>query len=257
MKSPTKCTSKRVIALLVCAVLAFCFIGTVSAQSTVVNAGASTTQPAVGSTLTVTITISNVQNLAGIDTTLTWNPSVLTLTNSVLNLGDSNSNGVLHGTNLNTDSNNLNSGDIYVQETKVSGSYELVAQSIGASNPGFTGSGTIVTLTFNVVSTGDAGLSLQTDLADHPAAGQTANNIDHQDTASSVTAVVAGSSSSPIPTSSASSTPNSSPSPTVPEFPNTALIIILIIAAAATITVSIKLRKNGAAVPQKDSQLLK
>jgi hypothetical protein len=240
MKSPTKLTSISVIVLLFCAVLLFCFIGTVSAQSTVVNAGASTSQPAVGSTLTITLSISNVQNLAGIDTTLQWNPSVLTLTNSALNLGDSHSNGVLHGTNMNTDSNNLNSGDIYVQETKVSGSYELVAQSIGASNPGFTGNGTIATLTFKVVNTGDAELGLQTDLADHPPAGQNANNISHQDTVNSVTAIAVGTSSTP--TSSASSTPEASP--TVPEFPNTVLITILIIISAASIAVSTKLLKN-------------
>ena len=41
----------------------------------------------VGSTLTVAIKISNVQNLAGIDTTLTWNPAVLDCKISVLNLG--------------------------------------------------------------------------------------------------------------------------------------------------------------------------
>jgi hypothetical protein len=255
MTIPMKFAPKSFLVLLVCVLFSFCFIYTVSAQSTVVNAGASTTQPVVGSTLTVTLTISDVQNLFGIDTTLQWNPSVLTLTNTALNLGDSHSNGVLHGNNLNTDSNNLNPGDIYVQETKVVGSYELVTTSVGASTSNFTGSGTIATLTFNVASTGSAGLSLSTDLSDKAASGSTSNLIDHQDTASSVTAVASGSSSTQ--TSGASSTPNSSPSPTVPEFPNTALIIILIIAAAATITVSIKLRKNRAAVPQKDSQLLK
>ena len=248
MKNPMKLSFHKVIVLLVCVVLPLCFINSVSAQSTVVNAGASNSQPVVGSTLTVTITISNVQNLAGIDTTLQWNPSVLTLTNTVLNLGDSHSNGVLHGTNLNTDANNLNSGDIYVQETKVAGSYELVAQSIGASNPGFTGSGTIVTLTFTVVGTGAAGLSLQTDLADHPPAGQISNNISHQDTASSVTAVTSGSSSSPTPGSSSSpiqsSTSTPTTSPTVPEFPNLALITMLIIIATATVALSTKLLKT-------------
>jgi len=238
--SPKKSLLNKIIVLLVCAVISLGFIYTVSAQSTVVNASASTSQPQVGSTLTVTLSISNVQNLAGIDTNLQWNPSVLTLTNSVLNLGDSHTNGVLHGTNLNYDSNNLNSGDIYVQETKVSGSYGLLAQSIGASNQGFTGSGTIATLTFNVVSTGSAGLSLQTDLADHPSAGQHANNINHQDTASSVTAVASGSSSTPTPTSSSSP----APSPTVPEFPIITVITILIIIATATIVASTKILKN-------------
>ena len=250
MISPIKSLSNKIIVLLICAVLSFGLIYTVSAQSnTIVNAAVSTSQPQVGSTLTVTLTISNVQNLGGIDVTLQWNPSVLTLTNVALNLGDSHSNSVLHGTKLNYDSNNLNSGDIFVQETKVSGSYELVAQSVGASNPGFTGSGTIATLTFNVVGTGAAGLSLHTELADHPPAGQNANNIDHQDTASSVTAVASGSSSTP--STSSSSTPR--PSPTVPEFSSIAAITILVIIATATIALSTKLLKNRGSLAIKTS----
>jgi hypothetical protein len=228
MANPTKNASINFMILSVCVLLSFCFIYNVSAQSTVVNAGASTSQPQVGSTLTVTITISNVQNLFSIDTSLQWNPSVLTLTNTVLNLGDSHSNGVLHGSNINTDSNNLKSGDIYVQETKVAGSYELVATSVGASTDSFTGSGTIATLTFNVVNAGSAGLSLSTDLSDKAASGSTANLIDHQDTASSVTAVTSGSSSNPTTSISPTS------SPTVPEFPS-AIIIVLSITVAATV----------------------
>jgi hypothetical protein len=238
MKSPMK-SFHKIIVLLVCVVLPLCFISTVSAQSTVVNAGASTSQPAVGSTLTVTITISNVQNLGGIDATLQWNNAVLSLTNSALNLGvESHPNGVLHGT-VNTDSNNQNPGDIFVQEIKVSGSYELVATEVGQTYSGFTGSGTIVTLTFNVVRTGAAGLSLQTDLADHPATGQTANNINHQDTASSVIAVATG---SHTPTPSSSSSP--APSPTIPEFPSLAIMATLIIIATATVAISVKFRKK-------------
>jgi hypothetical protein len=220
---------KKVIALLVCAVLSFCFVGIVAAQSTTVNAVASTNQPVVGSTLTVTLTISNVQNLFAIDSTLLWNSSVLSLTNVGLNLGDSHSNGVLHGNNLNYDSNNLNSGDIFVQETKVSGSYHLVSTSVGASTSGFTGSGTIATLTFNVVSTGAAGLSLQSELADHPPAGQNANNIDHNDVASSVTAITHGSSTTPT--------------PSVPEFSIT-IIIILFVAITTAGTVIVAKQRN-------------
>jgi len=112
-----------------------------------------------------------------------------------------------------------------------------VAQSVGQSNPGFTGSGTIVTIKFNVVGTGDAGLNLQTDLADHPAAGQNANNIDHKDTASSVTAIAAGSSSSP----NSSNTPGSSP--TVPEFSGTIITVILISIIITATVVATKKRK--------------
>jgi len=246
MANPIKLTSNKILAILICAVIAFCFIYSVSAQGTIVNASALNNQPLVGSTLTVTLTISSVQNLAGIDATIQWVPAVLTLANVVLNLGNSHSNGVLHGTNLNYDSNNLNSGDIYVQETKVAGSYHLVAQSIGASNPGFTGSGTFATLTFNVVKPGPAGLSLQTALADHPASGATANLIDHQDIASSVTAVASGSSSTP--TSSSSPTSSTTPTPSVPEFPSTIVIALFIaIAIAVTVFTAKKANKNTTA----------
>ena len=248
MISPSKLIPNKVIALLVCVVLLFSLVYIVSAQSTntIINAQASTNQPSVSSTLTVTLKISNVQNLAGIDATFQWNPSILSLTIVVLNLGvESHSNGVLHGTKLNYNSNNLNSGDIYVQETKVAGSYNLVAQSIGASNPGFSGSGTIATLTFSVLSPGPAGLSLQTDLADHPPAEQNANNINHQDTFDSVTAVAPSSSSSPASSNTpvTSSTPGSSPS--VPEFPITTIIAITIVIVTAALVLTTKhLSKN-------------
>jgi hypothetical protein len=121
----------------------------------------------------------------------------------------------------------------------------------------------MATLTFNVVGEGAAGLSLQTDLADHPSAGQTANNINHQDTASSVTAV-AGGTSTTTPTSSPSSSPGPSetpnpssssnptqsptsttgPSPTIPELPGVAAITMLIVIATATLALSTKLVKN-------------
>ena len=132
MTSPNKLTSRKILAILVCTLVSFCLICTVAAQSTVVNSNASTTQPTVGSSLTVSLTISNVQNLFGLDTNLQWNPSVLSLSNVVLNVGDAQSSGVLHGT-INRDYSTVVSGDLYVNETKVSGSYDLVAQSIGST----------------------------------------------------------------------------------------------------------------------------
>jgi hypothetical protein len=246
----------KVLAALICVVLSFCFLYTVSAQSTVVSASASNNQPAVGSTLTVTLYISNVQNLFGLDANLRWSPSVLSLSSVALNVGDSHSNGVLHG-RINRDYNTINFGDLYVNETKVSGSYDLIAQSIGQTTSSFTGSGTIATLTFNVISTGLAGLTLTTDLADKALSGQNANNIAHQDTASSVIAIASSSTSTPsastTPTSSAtplsSSTPASStsPTPTVPEFSN--LIIITLLIALAIIVAIIASRKLNKIVP--------
>jgi hypothetical protein len=216
MANPIKLRSQRILAIFFCVLISFCLICSVSAQSTTVNAAASNTQPSVGSTLTVTISISNVLNLFGLDAILLWNPSVLSLSKIVLNVGDSQANGVLHGT-ITRDYNNINAGDLYVNETQVSGSYELIAQSFGHGTPSFAGSGTIATLTFNVINTGSADLSLQTDLADQAILGKTANNIDHQDTASSVTAVGSGSSSTP----------------SVPEFPAISIAVLFIALAVA------------------------
>lgn len=176
--------------LLASLVISSCYIHTVSAQSnTIVNAQASTSQPQVGSTLTVAFKISNVQNLAGIDATLRWNASVLSLYNEVLNLGSSHSGGVLLGSNLNFGSSMLTDGDIYVRKTNVSGSYELAARTIGISIPGFSGSGTIATLTFNVINIGAAALTLKSNLTSHPSTGQNPVMIDHQDTVDSVIAI--------------------------------------------------------------------
>jgi hypothetical protein len=221
MANPIKLRSNRILAIFICILISFCLIYSVSAQNTTVNATASNTQPSVGSTLTVTISISNVQNLFGLDALLLWNPSVLRLSKVVLNVGDSQDNGVLHGT-ITRDSNNVNAGDIYVNETSVSGSYELIAQSFGHGTPSFTGSGTIATLTFNVINSGSAELSLQTDLADQAVLGQTANNIDHQDTASSV--IAAGSSGTP----------------SVPEFPASSIAALFIALAVAVSVFSAK-----------------
>jgi len=160
----------------------------IAQSNTTVNASASTPQPQVGAILTVGLKIFDVQNLAGIDAVLHWNSSVLALLNTELNLG-SHSDGVLVGVNLDRDADNLNDGDIFVQEKNSSGSYELNAESIGLSTPSFSGNGTFVTIAFNVIGLGDAGLSLHSELTDHPPVGQTATTIDHQDTAGTVTAI--------------------------------------------------------------------
>jgi hypothetical protein len=256
MKNKKSLPSKKIVTLSICAIIVFCLTPFAFAQSSViVNAQASSSQPQVGSTLTITLTISNVENLAGIDATLQWASSILSLTNVNLNLGDSYSDGVLHGSKINYDPDTINVGDIFVDETRVSGSYNLLAQSIGQSTPGFTGSGTIATLSFNVISTGSAGLNLQTELADHPAIGEIADNINHQDTADSVTAIVSGSSNTPNPTPTPINSPSQFPSPTGNTIPTTKpdddnftiaylpVIVGLVVAVIAVVAV-VLLRKN-------------
>lgn len=187
MKNPYSSITKIFLLLSVCTLLLFS-AQAVSAQNTTVKVEPSTTTPIVGETLTVNITIRNVQNLFGLNVTLSWNNSVLQLTNVDLKLGVSSyPDGVLHGNRLNYDSDSLISGDIYVEEIKLSGYYELVAQTIGQATASFTGSGTIATLMFNVTSLGRSTLKLETELADKPpAGGDPANFIPHDDVSSTI-----------------------------------------------------------------------
>lgn len=211
MKNPTK---QIIILFLICTLASLCFAYTVSAQSTVVKAEASASQPHVGDTLTVNIKISNVQNLFGIDLTLNWNTAVLRFVTTTSHLGvESHPDGVLHETS---------SYPIDVLDdtpSQSTGEYHLMATSQGSSTPSFSGSGTIVTVTFSVTSAGPTGLSLESELSDKAASGGNANLIDHTDTVDTVNGVI-------------------------PEFPTTTTIAILITIATAAIALSTKLIKN-------------
>ncbi len=216
LMNPRLSILKKLPLTLACFLLLICSVNAVLAQSTVVRAVASSSELLVDESLTVDITISNVQNLAGLDVFLQWNSSVLSLSNVALNLGvSSHSNGVLYGNNLNYDYDTITAGDIYVNETESLGSYELLAQSVGQSTQSFSGSGTIATLTFTVINAGSAGLLIESELADHPAAGEVANLIEHTDTADSVNVI--------------------------PEF--TGLIIIALLIAAATSVLIVSKKK--------------
>ncbi len=214
-------SSKKIFACLIFIVLSSCFVGSAVAQGTVVKAESSSNQLHIGDTITVTLKISNVQNLFGIDLTLGWNPNVLSLTKVELNLGvESHSNGVLYGTRLVYNLDNAQSGQIFVEEERNAGNYGLIAQSIGSSTNAFSGSGTIATLTFKVEGVGDAQLSLESELSNKATADQNANLIDHQDIANPINAVI-------------------------PEFPTLAVIAVLItVATAALVVTSRRLKRT-------------
>ncbi|XHH09771.1 MAG: cohesin domain-containing protein [Candidatus Bathyarchaeia archaeon] len=186
--------------------LAVCLASAAQAATTTVKAAASASEPKIGDTLTVTISITDVTNLYGVDVELNWNPNVLSLIEAKSKLGvESNPGGILHESGTDT---------LLVVEDSASqttGTYILIASSTGAS-PAFSGSGTIATLTFNVTSAGSSGLTLQSELADKPATGQTANFIQHTDTADNITTIV-------------------------PEFSSIAIIAILVIAATAALVI--------------------
>jgi hypothetical protein len=178
-------------------------------------------------TLNVVIKISNVQNLFGVDVTINWNPAVLSVISATSQLGvESHIGGVLHETS------NYPIEVVDDNSKQSTGQYHLLATSTGSASP-FSGSGTIATLTFRVTNPGSTGLALTSELSDHPAAGGTANLIDHADTADSVTAIASGPSTTP------------QPSTTIPEFSNIVLITILVIVLSATIaTISTKVLKS-------------
>jgi len=141
-----------------------------------------TTNAFLGETITINITISNVQNLYGLDVTLFWNPSALTIQNVNLRLGvESHLDGVLH---------EVPSGDIFIQENTIdqeNGEYRLVATSVAPATS-FSGTGNIAVITFNITNTGNSELVLITELADYNPSGS--NLIDHTDVNGSVNSVI-------------------------------------------------------------------
>jgi hypothetical protein len=228
-------TKAIILAILVFTIVSACFVYAVFAQSTLVRAEASASQPHVGDTLTINIKISDAQNLYGVDITLNWNTATLKLVSATPQLGvESHPGGVLHETSsypielVNNDA------------SQIDGEYHLLATSTGSTTPAFTGSGTVATLTFTVTSTGDTGLALNDDKVElsQLASDGTINLVTPTTTVDPVTPINAGVSVSP----SASATP-------VPEFPTTIIIAVLITLAFAA--VSTKLVKNRATLPTK------
>ncbi|MCX8150198.1 MAG: cohesin domain-containing protein [Candidatus Bathyarchaeota archaeon] len=163
-------------------------------------------------TFTVKIVINNVQNLYGVDVTLSWNNTVLQVISASHLLGiESHQNGVLHETT---------EAPIYIVEDNANqqiGTYHLLATSQNPA-PAFSGSGTIAVVTFKVISVGHSELKLQTELADFPAEGEPANFIPHTDVGGSVDTVI-------------------------PEFPTVFSVAILV--CASTVIYIILVRKSG------------
>lgn len=170
----------------------------------------------VGDTFTVNVTINNVENLFGLDVTVNWNSSALLLVSSSNFLGvETNPTGVLHETTTYP----IEIVDDTVSQSE--GQYHLVATSEGDATA-FNGSGTIATLTFNVTSAGQSTINVVSELADHPAPGETTSEfIDHTDVDSSVDAVV------------------------IPEFSQMAVVAVLFVVVSVVVLASRRfLKKN-------------
>jgi hypothetical protein len=174
-------------------------------SDTIIQVFPAQSTPKIGETITVNITISNVQNLYAIDLTLQWNSAVLQILQNQSLIGDE-ANGILYSPTITVT-------DTASQET---GKYTLIATSQNPANS-FNGSGTIATLTFNVTSIGHSALTLQSELADHPLPEQTSESINHTIINGSVDAVI-------------------------PEFPSITILAIVIIAATAALLISRNIR---------------
>ena len=169
-------TVKTLLFILIAALLALSFIKLAFPQSssdTQVSVNPEVVNTFPGETIAVNITIFNVQNLYGLDVSLLWNPSALSIQNIDVHLGvESHPDGVLHETP---------SAEIFVQDNTANqenGEYHLAATSV-APAPSFSGSGNIATLTFTVTGTGQSEFILMTELADYNPSGSTL--IDHTD----------------------------------------------------------------------------
>jgi hypothetical protein len=199
----------------VCLLFVMAPIQAALAQSTTVSLVLTQNAVTVGETLTVNVTISNVQNLYGIDVTVNWNSSALQILKVTDWLGvESYAGGVLHETPSYPVEIAVNNTS---QET---GTYQIVATSQGAADP-FNGSGTVATLMFNVTGAGQSTINVLSELADHPAIGETNSEpIVHSDFGASV---------------------NAAP---IPEFPQIAAVGLVLAIATVALLFSKKLLKK-------------
>jgi hypothetical protein len=217
-------TALVMLLILIATLLTFSLIQTAFSQTssgTKVAVTPASTSALLGKPITINITISNVQNLYGVDVTLFWDPSALAIQNVDLRLGvESHPDGVLHEAGA----------DIFIQKNDVdqaNGEYDLVATSVSPA-PSFSGSGNIVSITFNVTAVGRSDLILATDLGDYNPSG--GNQIDHTDVNGSVDSVI-------------------------PEFPSATAISLVLILVITTIVLSKRLLGKTYSKPKSISAL--
>lgn len=235
MKSKNSLQWKIFALVSICLLAILCLVQVANAQSTSTFVQAASNHSAIniGETATLNITISNVENLYGLDVTLQWDNSVLEIIANTSFVGtQSYSGGVLNSPVLVVD-------DSVSQEA---GTYHLVATSVNPADS-FNGTGTIASLTFIAKSSGHAGFILQSELADHPLPEATSEIISHSDVAGSIE-VLPSSSTTLSPTTTSSSSPSLSPSPSVPEFPSTIIFLVILVSVITTVLVYTKNRSN-------------
>jgi len=138
---------------LVLLVLAVSATQTHATPDAIVKVDPSTNFANVGDMFSVNVIVINVQNLYGLEVTLSWNSTVLQAESADGRMGQPD--GVL-----------FNPVSI-VRNSTQQGTYALSATSTSPAPP-FSGNGTIVRMTFRVLNPGTSGLSLNSQLADYP-----------------------------------------------------------------------------------------
>lgn len=159
MSSPTHTVGKNFSWTTFLLVLAIAQITTAKATSgptIAVEPYASTAQ--AGESFTINISLTDVQNLYGVEVTLHWNASILQIVGVDIRLGvESRSDGVLHE-------------PIFIAKNEAiqeEGKYLLAATSTSPAEA-FSGSGNVLRITFNVTNVGGCKLDMETKLSDWP-----------------------------------------------------------------------------------------
>lgn len=123
------------------------------ASATVVKVDPNMNSANVGETFTINITVTEVQNLYGIEETLDWNSSVLNAVSIDVRIGQTG--GALYNSVF------------IIQNSSTPGKYSLAATSVNPA-PSFNGTGTIATIAFQVTGQGNSTLNLTSKLYDYP-----------------------------------------------------------------------------------------
>lgn len=133
--------------------ISFCTLAANAFPETIVIVEPNSSSAIVGETLSINVTVVDVQNLYGLEAILSWNSSVLTLVNLEVQLGQNG--GVLNA-------------PVYIAENSTQGSRFTISATSTSPAPSFNGTGNIARMNFSVVGIGACELDLQTQLYDYP-----------------------------------------------------------------------------------------
>jgi len=228
-----------IVLLFVASLVVVLPIQMVKAQATTtVTVTPQTSTPVVGQTITISIQLNNVQNLYGIDVTLNWNPSLLSLQPGSNQTFLGVSNGVL----------NAPISVVLDSAIQAIGEFHLAAVSVAPATA-FSGSGTIATLKFTVTSAGKSSLTLNSTL---PSYSLTESEpIAHTDVSGTVDATASSSSPSisatpsSSPPSSASSSPSATSSPAFLVLLAVIVVVVVVVVALAVVFSRKRVKKTS------------